>query len=205
MANDTTTDEPPRESLGLPKFNAVPLILAGGIALALAIGLLAFVLAGDDDSSGEPIVLSDEQAPAAQVEEGDPVPDVAFTYFDGSDGSFDDFRGQPVVLNFFAKWCGPCVEEMPGLQSVSEEYAGQVTFVGMDTNDPLEDGQAIVEETGVEYTVARDPGGDIAAAFQLQAMPTTVFIDADGNIVRVWTGAIEPDEVRQIVERYLLA
>src|SRR5262245_2841026 len=205
MATDTTTDEPPGDGLDHPRINPVPLILAGAIALALAIGLLAFVLADDDESSGEPIVFGDDAPPAAQVDEGDPAPDVAFTYFDGSDGSFDQFEGKPVVLNFFAKWCAPCVREMPALQQVYEEYGDRVSFLGMDTNDPREDGLAIIAETGVTYTTGRDPGGDVAVAFGVQNLPTTVFIDADGNVARVWIGEINGDEVRQIIERDLLS
>jgi cytochrome c biogenesis protein CcmG, thiol:disulfide interchange protein DsbE len=205
MAIDTTEDDPPRDTLALPRRNPVPLIIAGVVALLLAMGVLALVLSGDDDPAERPLTLGEEEAPPSDLEVGQPAPDVSFEYFDGRDGGLDDFGGTPVVLNFFAKWCAPCVKEMPDLQTVSEEYAGQVAFLGMDVNDPLEDGREIVEQTGVEYTAARDPAGEVAAAFRVQNMPTTVFIDANGRIVRAWTGRIEADQLRQVIERDLLA
>jgi thiol-disulfide isomerase/thioredoxin len=204
MAIDTTADDPPRDALALPRRNPVPLIVAGAVALALAVGVMILALSGDDEPDSQPFTLGQDEAPESDLELGAPVPEVTFEYFDGRAGGFDDFRGRPVVLNFFAEWCTPCVEEMPGLQEVSEEYGESVQFLGLDVNDPVEKGQEIVELTGIEYTVARDPAGDIAAAFLVHNMPTTVFIDADGNVVRAWTGQIEPDELRQIIERDLL-
>lgn len=202
MATDTNEHDPPGESLDLPRVNVAPLILSAIAVVVILAGLSLLFLGGDDPD--RPDVLGEGETPESELDVGDPAPDVEFTYFDGSSGSFDDFTGKPLVLNFFAEWCGPCVAEMPELQTVSEEYAGDVDFLGMDVNDPLENGRAIVERTGVEYPAARDPAGDIAAAFRVQNMPTTVFLDAEGNVVRVWIGQIHGDELREIIERNLL-
>jgi thiol-disulfide isomerase/thioredoxin len=199
------TDEP--AELDIPRTNPLPLVVAIAGALVLLGGVLLLLFAGRDDTDADAFGLDDDTtAPTGEVIDGQAVPDIGFTYFDGGDGSFDDFAGQPIVLNFFAEWCAPCVDEMPELQAASEELAGEVQFLGMDTNDSIERGREIAEETGVTYTLAHDPSGDdIAVAFGVQAMPTTVFIDADGRVVRTWAGRIRADQLRQIIEQDLLA
>jgi cytochrome c biogenesis protein CcmG/thiol:disulfide interchange protein DsbE len=205
MAIDTTPDDPPRARAASATGNPVPLIVAGAVALGLAVGVLWLTLSGDEEEpESRPVTLGEEEPPESDLTVGEPAPDVRFEYFDGEAGGIDDFRGTPVVLNFFATWCAPCVEEMPGLQTVSEEYASEVQFLGMDVNDPLDAGRELVESTGVEYAVARDPGFEVANAFRVYYMPTTVFIDDTGTVARVWVGEMEPDEVRQVIERDLL-
>jgi peroxiredoxin len=204
------TTTPPSTPTTAERGNPVPLILAAVVALVIAGGLVAMLLAGggDEEVLDEPVVIGDDGAPvntATVMATGEAAPDVSFVYFDGSEGTLDDFAGQPVVLNFFASWCAPCVAEMPGMQTVSEEYEDEVAFLGMNTRDVQERGEAIAEETGVEYTLARDPSGSVFLAFDALAMPTTVFIDADGNVGRVWSGEISADELRQVIEQELLA
>jgi thiol-disulfide isomerase/thioredoxin len=202
-----TTDEP--DELQLPRTNPLPLVVAAVGALVLLGGLVLLLTRGgeDDDpaaSDVEDFLDGDDTVPEVR-NEGEPVPEVAFDYFDGGEGTLDDFAGQPLVVNFWGEWCAPCVAEMPELQQVSEEYEGEVAFLGIDTNDAIDKGRDLAERTGVDYTLAHDPTGDeIAVAFGVQAMPTTVFIDGDGTIVRTWTGRIREDELRQAIEQDLV-
>lgn len=203
-----TTDDP--DELQLPRTNPLPLVVAAVGALVIIGGLVLLLTrdGGSDDDARDSLdefLEGDDTAPDVD-NEGQPAPEVTFTYFDGGDeGGLDDFRGQPVVVNFWGEWCAPCVAEMPELQEVSEEYEGEVAFLGIDTNDAIESGRDLAERTGVEYTLAHDPTGDeIAVAFGVQAMPTTVFIDEDGTIMRTWTGRIRADELRQAIEQDLL-
>ena len=113
-----------------------------------------------------------------------------FETFDGATASLDDYQGQPLVLNFFASWCPPCIREMPAFEEAHQTYGDQVAFLGLAVNDTVEDSTAIVEETGITYDLGRDPRGDLIAELGGIAMPTTVLVAADGTILDVHSGEL---------------
>src|SRR5947208_5344608 len=83
--------------------------------------------------------------------------DASFKRLDGSTAGFADYRGKPVVVNFFSSTCVPCLTEMPALEQVHQELGPAVAFVGMNAEDTVEDGRAIVAKTGVTWDIGRDP------------------------------------------------
>lgn len=115
--------------------------------------------------------------------------------------SLADYRGQPVVLNFWASWCVPCKKELPAFQKVSEATRGQVAFLGVDHQDGRQGALRMLEETGVEYPSAFDPGGSLAERYRLFGMPSTVFISADGRILESRTGELTEEELIARIER----
>ena len=115
--------------------------------------------------------------------------------------SLADLRGKPVVVNFFASWCVPCVEEMPAFESVHQELGDDVAFVGIALQESPDASRDIVEETGVSYTIGRDPSGAIFEAFDGVNMPSTFVLDADGVVVGVSAGALDADGLRELVQR----
>lgn len=124
---------------------------------------------------------------------------------DGGTVSLDDFRGEPLVVNLLASWCAPCLAEMPAFERVHRDLADEVRFLGVNLQDPMEDGRAIVERTGVTYDIARDPNGDLFAALGGTAMPTTVLVDPEGNVVEVFSGELSGDELAAKIDDALLS
>lgn len=115
-----------------------------------------------------------------------------------------DFRGRPLVVNFWASWCAPCVAEMPELQEVSEAVAGQATVLGVNYRDPDHDAaRAFVDELGITYELASDPAGDFLNAVRGIGMPTTLLVDEAGTIVYRHTGILDEDQLSDLLERYL--
>ncbi len=159
--------------------------LAIGVVLSACVIAALLVFGGSDE---EPATLG--AIPTASGETGDPAPTETFERFDGSEATFADYRGTPLVVNFFASWCAPCVREMPAFEAAHQEMGDQVAFLGMNNQDRAADGEAIAEKTGVSYDLARDPDGDFLSAFGGIVMPTTVFIDAEGTVVEVHNGAL---------------
>ena len=185
--------------------------LLAAVLLATTAGLLAVVLVvdllADDEESRPDVVLDDspvELPTGGDDPTGEPAPDADFELLDGGEGSIADYRGRPLVVNFFAKWCAPCVEEMPGLEEAHQELGDEVEFLGLSENETEEDSRDIVEETGVTYDIGRDPDGQVLAAFSGLAMPTTVLVDAEGTITSLHSGPIERDELLERVEDELL-
>jgi cytochrome c biogenesis protein CcmG/thiol:disulfide interchange protein DsbE len=124
------------------------------------------------------------------------------TFEDGETFRLADIVGGPVVVNFFASWCAPCVREMPGIESVKQAVGDEVTFVGIDVQDRFEDGLALIERTGITWQTARDPDGELLLAAQVQGMPTTLLLDEAGRVLERRTGAISEDELADLLAEH---
>jgi cytochrome c biogenesis protein CcmG, thiol:disulfide interchange protein DsbE len=96
--------------------------------------------------------------------------------------SSEDLKGRPMVVNFWASWCKPCEDEAPMLQQAFERYGDEVTFIGINANDALDDALAKEEEWGLGYDSIRDIDGSISSDFGLTGQPETFFIAADGTV-----------------------
>lgn len=170
-------------------------IAATALALVAALGAVS-LLDRDDDPAADGTTEGYEMAPA-----GDLPGSVAEVRLGSLDGSPDRTLGEllgttPVVVNFFASWCAPCIDEMPAFERVHRALGDQVAFVGMANQDAPEDALATVAATGVTYPTYDDPGAGAITYFGGLAMPTTVFIDASGEVLDVHSGALTEDELR---------
>jgi len=164
-----------------------------GILLSAAAVLLA---ACGTAGNGEDAAPAEGAAEVA----GDPAPDVEFENFDGELRQLADLRGQPVVLNFWASWCPPCVAEMPYIEAVHRDHGDEVHFLGMNTQDSMAPALDLVDQTGVTYELGLDPNGDIFREFSVFTMPMTFFINADGEIVDTHGGIFTEQQLRDQID-----
>lgn len=123
---------------------------------------------------------------------GQAAPDFELKSLAGETIRLSDFKGKPILLNFWATWCGPCRAEFPELQSAAVEYKDKVVIIGinMTTNDTPNQVPAFVAEFGVTFPIALDETGEVSRAYQVMGLPTSVFIDRDGIVSEVRLGAI---------------
>lgn len=126
------------------------------------------------------------------------------TTVDGKPGTLTSLKGRPIVVNFWASWCGPCVEEMPALSQLQREYAKKgVQFVGLGV-DSDKNVQAFLQKVQVAYPiyVAGFEGADLARAFGNTAggLPFTVVIDANGSIRATKLGQIDPEALKHTLD-----
>jgi thiol-disulfide isomerase/thioredoxin len=168
------------------------------LALAAALGVVALLDGGGDapaagDGDG---VAGYELSPAGELPAS--VADVRLVSLDGGDDrALGELLGStPVVVNFFGSWCVPCIDEMPALEAVHQSLGDRVTFVGMANRDTAERALATVAATGVTYPTYDDPDASALTYFGGLAMPTTVFIDASGEVVDVHSGPLTEAELR---------
>ena len=114
-----------------------------------------------------------------------PAEDFELTLLSGESLKLSNYRGKVIVLNFWASWCPPCRWEMPSFERVWKEYQGlDVMFIGIAISDRKEDAIEFVESVGVTYPIGLDTTGYISELYSIVHMPTTYFIDRDGNVAR---------------------
>jgi len=130
------------------------------------------------------------------VSGGAAAPEIRLTDFEGERFALSDYSGTPIVLNFWASWCPSCAAEMPAFEKVHRDLDGEVAFIGIDQRDQRSAADDLARRTGVTYRLAEDPHGRAFDAFGAAGMPTTVFIDPQGNISDVVTGQLSEDQLR---------
>jgi cytochrome c biogenesis protein CcmG/thiol:disulfide interchange protein DsbE len=168
-------------------------IALAGVATLL--GLLVWKVAFDDDNGAADRLARGElvHAPAFSLERLD------------RDGtlSLAQLRGKPLVVNFWASWCGPCKDEAPVLQRTYERYRGQgLVVLGIDVKDFREDARRFMRRYGLTYPVVYDGKGSTIGRWGLQGYPETFFVDRTGKLVgeRI-AGAVDIERNREAFER----
>jgi peroxiredoxin len=130
---------------------------------------------------------------------GPAAPDFSMRLFDGRQVSLADFRGQTVVLNFWATWCVPCREEMPMFeQTWRTERDKSVTFIGVGVLDDEVLLRSFLQSFSITYPTGLDEGA-ISRAYDVKGMPTTVVIGPDGRLVKNWQGPIDRSHLDELI------
>jgi peroxiredoxin len=110
----------------------------------------------------------------------EPAPDFELVGVSGESVRLSSLRGQPVVVNYWATWCMPCVEEMSIFQKYHEQYPDKFVMIGVDEEEPAEEVHAFIEDFGLTYQVLLDTNTVAADAYQVMTLPSTFFIDGEG-------------------------
>ena len=159
-----------------------------GVAFALALAGCAASEDGEDDAASA----------------GPPVPDRAFETFDGEVTSLPDLSGEPLVVNFWASWCPPCIAEMPEFEEVHQERRDEVRFVGLNTQDSLAQARQLAVQTGVSYDLGLDPDGELFRDFEVVSMPSTYLVNEAGAIVHRHAGILDAQQLHDLIDTHLL-
>ena len=193
-------------------------IFAGFLLLGAALALVLFGggLIGGASSTEEPAqgVLGQvseftitepeiAQLPSAGLSTGIlDVGDVAYDFtlndLDGNLVSLSDYRGRPVVVNFWATWCAPCRIEMPELQAAYEKYQDDgLAILALDQDEPAEVASAyFYDEMGLTFTPLLDVGSEVSTQFgSYGVLPSTYFIDASGAVSAIHRGPLTMGQI----------
>lgn len=119
-----------------------------------------------------------------------------FTVYDieGNEVNLSEFFGKPIIVNFWASWCGPCKMEMPDFDEAYQTYGNDISFLMVNMTDgsreTVEIASSFIEESGYSFPVYYDTNYSAAITYSVSSLPTTYFIDADGNLIAHARGAI---------------
>ncbi len=196
-----------------PRRSGVGRTLLVGVMVVVAVlgGVVVTTLlaaGGGGDAPAAPLGAGAQLLPGAPGAETGPLPEVlpdapipGFAGEPPVDPA--SYRGTPLVVNLWATWCAPCVEEMPHFQTVSQDLDGDVAFLGVDVQDSPARAEPFVEELGISYDLAADPRREFTEAIGAFGMPTTLFVDPEGRIVHRVTGPLSVTALRDAIETHL--
>lgn len=183
--------------------------------LILGIILLAVMIVGasvlynelkDEVEDNSFHIAEGEKKENADAAETDSVAAVDFTMTDkdGNEVKLSDFAGEPIVLNFWASWCGPCQMEMPHFEEAYKTYGEEVHFLMVNLTDgsreTVESALEFINDTGYTFPVYYDTGSEGAYTYGVYSIPVTYFINAEGNVVGGNTGMISAENLHKGIE-----
>jgi cytochrome c biogenesis protein CcmG/thiol:disulfide interchange protein DsbE len=134
---------------------------------------------------------------------GKQAPEFVLEDLDGNVVDLAALRGRPVLLNFWATWCQPCIAEHPVLQAAARRYRGRAHFLGVIYQDETEKIQRFLAQRGAWGPSLVDPGVKVGIAYGVYGAPETFFIDKNGVVAEKFTGPLTPRELDRILEPLL--
>jgi cytochrome c biogenesis protein CcmG/thiol:disulfide interchange protein DsbE len=157
------------------------------LAVLALIGLLGFGLIGTGN---------------ANLAVGDEAPDAELPRLDGEGtGSIADYRGEWLLVNFWASWCAPCRDESPTLQRFSEQHGDDVAVLGIDTQDLTGDAMDFVDEFGLTYPMLRDPDTEspLSDDYGATGLPESFLVDPEGEVAMICRGPVDDGDLEELV------
>lgn len=118
----------------------------------------------------------------------------------GKEVKLSDFYGKPIILNFWATWCGYCIQEMPDFQKAYEEYGDEIQFLIVNTDDGTEKGEKFIKDKGYTFPTYYDLEYSAAITYGITGIPRTIALDKDGLIRYNRSGMIDAKALESIIE-----
>lgn len=192
-----------RPAVGAAFVAMLSLIALLSAKLAMDAGRLPLDASGGPRSGTVPGILTRGQFGRVPLRA---APTFTLPLFSGEVLALSSLRGQPVLLNFWASWCGPCREEAGLLQRFSREYeAHGVVFIGVDVWDDERAARRFMQEFGQTYRSGQDPRGRIAVEYGVTGVPETYLIDREGRLTHRWLGPWSEGALRAALDDLLNA
>lgn len=175
-------------------------LLGGVLVCGLAAGVIGYLaLATERD----PAFITDRgeagtigvQVAAGIARQGEPAPTFTLPDLDGNLVNLSDYEGQPVIINFWATWCGPCEAEMPELNDAYRQNENGLVILAVNLGKHPDTVRSFVEYQGLEFMILSDRDRALRRSYNTRAIPTTYFIDREGHIAHVFIGTMSANDI----------
>jgi thiol-disulfide isomerase/thioredoxin len=189
-------------------------LLFGSLAVAALVVVAFSAIAASGDDSGSDVAEDDDFTLTSSNDlsptigtnaavTGEAFPEVDVQTLSGDAFPTAALVGKPLVVNFWYSTCAPCKKELPGFAEVHAKLGDQVRFVGVDSFPPSDTEEAFARDKGVQYELLYDPNGELTSAVGVAAFPQTLFIDANGTILKQ-TGELTAEKLEDLIRTTLL-
>lgn len=193
------------------KQNVKIIILAVLFIALLGGGIFAYNRLSKNYNETETVTLSDSDSSSNQSQsteqQKNTAPDFTVVDYNGKQTKLSDKKGKPVVVNFWASWCGPCKSEFPAFEDAYNKYGNDVEFMMINLTDGYQEtissAKSFIDEQDYTFPVYYDTTMSASNAYGVFSIPKTLFIDKNGNIVQNRTGTISQDTLEQNIESLL--
>lgn len=193
------------------KQNVKIIILAVLFIALLGGGIFAYNRLSKNYNETETVTLSDSDSSSNQSQsteqQKNTAPDFTVVDYNGKQTKLSDKKGKPVVVNFWASWCGPCKSEFPAFEDAFNKYGNDVEFMMINLTDGYQEtissAKSFIDEQNYTFPVYYDTTMSASNAYGVFSIPKTLFIDKNGNIVQNRTGTISQDTLEQNIESLL--
>jgi cytochrome c biogenesis protein CcmG/thiol:disulfide interchange protein DsbE len=171
------------------------LLGAGMLVLLALVVIIAFGFPESTDSPSQIQVGNDPNSETAPEEDAF-APDFELFNLEGKEVQLSEFKGQPVLINFWATWCAPCRIEMPAIQDCFERLAENgFAVLTVNYDESLEEVQAFADELELTFDLLLDPGGEIQRRYRIRGYPTSLFVDSNGVIQVLHIGVMTESQL----------
>ena len=180
--------------------------LGRGAAPGLAVEPTPAPAATDSPEQAGPEEEAAAEEPQAEESAAAAVPDFTIYTDEGDAVQLSDFAGRPVIVNFWASWCGPCQNEMPDFEQAYADYGDEIEFVMLNATygrETMDSARSFLEESGYTFPVYYDTDADAAAAIGVTAFPTTLFIAPDGTLTAYAISMLDAETLQRGIDMLL--
>ncbi len=180
--------------MNIKSYKLLIIFAIAGLVLALAAAGFLITQGGKQN----------EAVSKAPQEKKELAPDFTLELMDGKKFNLNDYKGKPILINFFASWCLPCREEMPALEKIAHEYKPKgVIFLGIAVDDTEKKMKEFIARYGVTFPVGLDKTAAIQKSFGIYGIPTTYFIDKQGVINYSHSGSVTEELLQHELDKLL--
>ena len=149
------------------------------------------ITGSEEDESSEANTQKTTENLTIGPNQGMKAPAFTLTSLDGKEVSLASLKDRPVFLNFWATWCGPCVAEMPDIETLQKKHGDKITIIGIDLRESTQTVSQFVSARDYSWTFVIDTSGSVAQKYLVEAIPTSIFINSKGVITARKVGLMQ--------------
>lgn len=163
----------------------------------IAVAAIAYPKLSEKATEGTTAVQNDSTSEEKKYPE---MADIKIFDSNGNEVQLSDFKGKPIIVNFWATWCGYCIQEMPDFEEAYKQHGDEVQFLIVNTDDGIEKGEEFIKDKGYTFPTYYDLDYNAAITYGITGIPRTIAIDKTGNILYNRSGMINAETLEGIIE-----